>query len=218
MPVLASLCYPYPNNSTSCGGEMKKFTMLILVVLLILSTGCSVKHPIAVDYGQYLTNNENKNNFPAIKVESDYALTQNTINHHYEFRAASVGYAHLWIVEFGKILDETLKSKDVQSAFGRLSKIDSEASNKGYFILFDLENYEFKNYQAFISLKISLTKDGNVIFDKTYKADGKSQGGKMFFGGPFAMKNATQQSTKLALDQILRAFIEDINTKVAATN
>ena len=33
----------------------------------------------------------------------------------------------------------------------------------------------------------------------------------MFWGGSFAMKNAIQQSTKLALDDILLEFIQDYN-------
>lgn len=33
----------------------------------------------------------------------------------------------------------------------------------------------------------------------------------MFWGGVFAQKNAVQQSTKLALDEILRQLIADLN-------
>jgi hypothetical protein len=40
----------------------------------------------------------------------------------------------------------------------------------------------------------------------------------MFWGGVFAMKNATQQSTKLALDKILGDFIQDINKKLTSAN
>ena len=52
---------------------------------------------------------------------------------------------------------------------------------------------------------------GQALFSKAYQVEGQSQGGKMFWGGPFAMKNAIQQSTKLALDEILRDFIADYN-------
>ena len=83
---------------------------------------------------------------------------------------------------------------------------------------YNLENYEFKNYHAYISLNIALSENGNEILNKTYNSEGKSQGAKMFWGGPFAMKNATQQSTKLALDHILRKFIQDININLAAAN
>ena len=33
----------------------------------------------------------------------------------------------------------------------------------------------------------------------------------MFWGGAFAQKNAVQQSTKLAIDEILRQLIADLN-------
>ena len=37
--------------------------------------------------------------------------------------------------------------------------------------------------------------------------------GGLFWGGVFAQKNAVQQSTKLALDEILRQLITDLNTQ-----
>jgi hypothetical protein len=50
------------------------------------------------------------------------------------------------------------------------------------------------------------------IFSKSYQESGKTQGGKMFWAGAFGQKNAVQQSTKLALDEILRQLITDLNT------
>jgi hypothetical protein len=58
-------------------------------------------------------------------------------------------------------------------------------------------------------------KNGIETFSGSYQEDGKTQGAKMFFGGAFAMKNAIQQSTKLAIDQILRKLIYDINVAIA---
>ena len=98
----------------------------------------------------------------------------------------------------------------MQKAFGKLEPQAKGANNQDYLITFDLENYEFKNHMAHVALNIALEKNGNNIFSKSYQAQGKSQGGKMFWGGPFAMKNATQQSTKLAIDEILADFINDI--------
>jgi hypothetical protein len=51
------------------------------------------------------------------------------------------------------------------------------------------------------------------VFEKIYQADGATQGGKMFWGGAFAMKNAVQQSSKLAIDSILRQLINDLNAQ-----
>lgn len=189
---------------------MKKIQALAALFFLAVLSGCSINHPIAEDYGQYLDNNAGSTQYPQADIDSQYQISKQTQDHRYEFRAATVGYAHLWIVEFGQILDQTLKSSDVQKAFGKLEPQDKGANNQDYLITFDLENYEFKNHMAHVALNIALEKNGNNIFSKSYQAQGKSQGGKMFWGGPFAMKNATQQSTKLAIDEILADFINDI--------
>lgn len=192
---------------------MKNIIFLLLFAMMAFSTGCSIKHPIAKDYSQYLVNNEGANALPKTELEADYLIDKETMNHRYEFRAAVVGFGNLWIVEFGKILDETLKSKDVQSAFGKLLKRADGNQGNGHLISFRLEKYAFENYRAYISLNITLANEGSELLNKTYNAEGKAQGGKMFGGGVFAMKNATQQSTKLALDKILGEFIRDVNSK-----
>lgn len=190
---------------------MKQFFILIMVFTSVFIGGCSIKHPIANDYEQYLNNNKGSSILPTTKTKSTYFIHDETKKHQYQFRAATVGYAHLWIVNFGKILDKTLKSQDVQTAFGALTEKVNKDLKTDNLISFKLENYEFKNHHAYISLHISFETNQNIILNKIYHAEGKSQGGKMFWGGPFAMKNATQQSTKIAVDKILKEFINDLN-------
>jgi hypothetical protein len=98
---------------------MRTFRSIFLVALLVLGTSaCSIRHVIEKDYPQYLVNNAGAGNLPNTDKASKYFLTSNTQNHSYEFRAVTTGYANLWIVEFDKMLDDTLKSTDVQNAFG----------------------------------------------------------------------------------------------------
>jgi hypothetical protein len=183
--------------------KLKKIFLFILV--LGTTTGCSIKHHVASDYSQYLANNSTSD-LPKTEISAKYSIDAATLNHQYEFRAATVGYAHLWIVEFGKMLDETLNSSAVKNSFKHIEKSDNE---NNLLIFFKLENYAFKHHHAYIDLNVSVTDQGKNLFTKTYHAEGKSQGAKMFWGGPFAMKNATQQSTKLALDQIFDELIKD---------
>lgn len=185
-------------------------TFLISVIVLGTSA-CTIHHVIEKDYPQYLANNTGASKLPKTDKASKYVLTPNTEQHSYEFRAAASGLANLWIVEFGKMLDDTLMSTDVQKAFGTLQKVSSTSSNSESLLIFDLQSYTFKNYGAHLSLKVSLSRSGQVVFSKTYKQDGKAQVGKMLAGGVFAQKNAVQQSTKLALDEILRQMISDLN-------
>lgn len=195
---------------------MIKVHLLVLALSLSLLSGCSIKHPVAKDYPQYLAKNKGSVTLPKSALEASYQLDASTASHRYEFRAATVGYAHLWIVEFGQMLDATLASDDVQASFGKLDKLNDTQQHAAV-LRFNLQNYEFKDHMAHVSLNISLEKNGQTVLNKTYHAQGKSQGGKMFFGGPFAMKNATQQSTKYALDEILREFINDTQAVAVAS-
>lgn len=185
----------------------------ILIGLVALSTGCSIRHVVSADYTQYLTNNEGSYQPPHTDYEAEYILTPNTANHNYEFRAATVGYAHLWVVNFGKILEKTLESKDVQSAFKKLSKADGKGTPGTLVISFNLVDYEFSGLEARVKLQITAIKDDSILFDRTYFEKGISQGGKMFFAGPFGMKNAIQQSTKSAIDKIMAQSLNDITSK-----
>ena len=190
---------------------MKQFFLLTMIFTAVFIGGCSIKHPIANDYEQYLSNNKGSSILPRTETESAYFIHDETKSHQYQFRAVTVGYAHLWIVNFGEILDKTLKSQDVQTAFGSLTETENTTIKTGNLITLKLENYEFKNHHAYVSLNISFENNKNILLSKIYHSEGKSQGGKMFWGGAFAMKNATQQSTKIAVDKILKDFINDLN-------
>ena len=192
---------------------MSKVSLWLLLMSVALSTGCAIKRPVSEDYNQYLLNNDSQSELPTTDLEAKYLLDSKTINHKYEFRSAKAGIANVWVVEFGKMLDETLKANYVKEAFGKLEQVEGNNNSEGNLISFSLESYQFKDNRASVSLNISLSKGSGEILNKTYHSTGKTQGAKMFWGGVFAMKNATQQSTKLAIDKILTEFIQDINVK-----
>jgi hypothetical protein len=121
------------------------------------------------------------------------------------------GQANLWVVEFGKVLDATMQSAEIVAALGALGKADTDKPASGNTLVFDLQNYSFADHGAHVSLKISVRNAQGDVFSKIYRADGNTQGAKMFFGGAFGMKNAVQQSTKLAMDTIMGEFIRDLN-------
>jgi hypothetical protein len=187
---------------------MKK--LLAAIAALALLSGCSIKHQIVKDYPQYLIDSQGESHLPSTKTASEYEIAPLTAAHHYEFRSAMAGYANVWVVDFGKLLDQTLRSQDVQAAFGGLTAGNAGTAKDGV-LVFELQNYTFSDLGAHVSLKVAYQQGGGKVFEKVYTADGETQGGKMFWGGVFAMKNAVQQSTKLALDEILREMITDLN-------
>lgn len=193
---------------------MRKLFTITALVLIALTTGCSINHPVAKDYDQHLAKYGTETTLPQTEMEAEYLIGNKTKDHNYQFRAATVGYAHVWIVEFGKILDKTLNSDYVQSAFGKLEKGEGVNAN---LVEFELEYFEFKNYRAYTTLNIRVLDSGDEIFNKTYQSEGNSQGGQMWGAGPFGMKNATLKSTKQSIDKILEQFINDVNTSILAS-
>jgi len=188
---------------------MRKIFTISVLILFVLITGCSIKHPVAIDYDKHLVKSGAETTLPKSELEAEYSIGNKTKNHSYQFRAATVGYAHVWIVEFGKILDKIIKSDYVQSAFGKLEKGDGANGN---LIEFELVSFEFNNYRAYTALNIKVFDSGNENFDKTYRSEGRSQKDQMWGAGPFRMTNATLKSTKQSIDKILKQFIHDSNS------
>lgn len=178
-------------------------------MIVSLTAGCSINHPVANDYDQHLAKYGTETILPTIDAEAEYLIGTNTQKHNYQFRAATVGYGHIWIVEFGKILDKTLSADYVQSAF---VKLDKGEGTDGKLIEFELEKFEFKDYRAYTSLNIKVINSGSEVFNKTYNSEGGSQAGQMWAGGAFGMKNATLKSTKQSIDKILEQFVNDLNS------
>lgn len=187
---------------------MKRFVLAIVALAAFcLLGGCSIPHQVSKDYPQYLTNNTGTDLGKAT-VAHEYMVTPATQAHHYEFRSALAGYANVWIVDMGPILSQTMASPDVQRAFGGINPGKSDANG---LLTFDVRDYNFGDYGAHLSMLVTYSNSGRELFKKTYDVGGESQQGKMFWGGAFAMKNAIQQSTKGAIDEVLRRVISDLS-------
>ncbi|MEZ5660736.1 MAG: hypothetical protein R3E83_20175 [Burkholderiaceae bacterium] len=195
------------------GAIMRRLNRLILsLVSLALGAvlaGCSMNHTVKDDYPQYLQNNIGASKLPKTGLSATYELTPATATHKYEFRSAMAGYANNWVIEFGELLDATLRSQDVQQAFAKLDK--RAPSDPPALLVFDLASYTFEGFSAHVDLNVTIQRPGAKPVVKNYKQTGVSQGGKMFWAGVFGMKNAIQQSTKNALDKIMASLLADLN-------
>lgn len=185
--------------------------MLFCACIVCLASGCAINHQIADDYPQYLADNGKAGDIPNTKLESDYFIDSATQKYSYVYRSWGAGYGNKWIVQFGKMLDETLNAAYVQSAFGRLQRQKSGADETGYLIAFDLKSYTFDAYRANVSMQIVLTNAGKTVLDKTYTSEGGTEAAHIWTTGAFGTNNAMKQSTKMAIDNILTQFIKDIN-------
>jgi hypothetical protein len=174
----------------------------------ILTSACATQ--IHSDYPQYLAKNPTNVPHSEVAKKTSYFLDEATENHSIEIRSFMAGAANTWAVQFGKVLDATMNSDGIKQSFGSVSKTSSTKIMDGLFLKFSLQNYQFDDFTAKVALKVSAQSDGQNVLSKVYEADGASQGGKMFWGGAFAMKNAVQQSTKVAVDRFFTKLIADL--------
>ena len=205
-------------QGTFAHSSMRSLGRAIVVLftgsLLMVQWGCSTL--VMNDYPQYLSNNTGTG-FPSTGLKLGYEITEETKTHSVGIRSWQAGIANKWVIEFGKVLDATIKSADFSKAFAGIEADDKKAPLQ---FTFALVSYTFADAKATVELHIKAQYQNKAIVDKTYKEIGNRQAGKMFWGGGLAMKNAIQQSTKAAMDAILVQFLKDVTaqTKSAAAN
>ena len=195
---------------------MKALFALFIALAALFSSGCATQ--VHQDYPKYLANNEKRVTYPHVGRPAQYHLDQATTNHRVKIKSWMAGIANSWTVQFGEMLDATMQGRDMQESFESLSKTYSSNDTAELMLSFHLFNYRFENFNASIDMTIAAQSYGHQFLSKEYFAQGRSQGGKMFWGGAFAMKNAVQQSTKIALDKILTNFLNDLNQALSASS
>jgi len=183
---------------------MRKVLLVLLAVMALGAAGCATK--VQDDYGKYLQNNTGQVVFPKIDRAFGYSVSPATEQHSVTIKSWLAGIGNSWEVRFNDILRETLNSVDVRKAVTLHSALAADQDK----ILFDLVSYKFEDTKATIQLRIQTTLAGKAKLSKVYSGVGRGQRGKMIAGGPFAMKNAIQQSSKMAMDQILSAYFTDL--------
>lgn len=181
---------------------------IILLLILFGTAACSTL--VTKDYGQYLKNNSGKLKLENVNVGKHYHTTERTQKHSYKIKSFAAGWGNSWIVKAQPLIEETLKSEDVKQALGDLTLAQDLKNESERVLLIDVMQYEYYGHTARIQINFAVKEKGQTLFEKSYLGTGAGQGGKVFWGGALAMKNAVQQSTKVAMDQILTNFTNDL--------
>lgn len=139
-----------------------------------------------------------------------------TLGRKVPIRSFMTGIAHSWEAEPGDMLRQ-VADIELPQAFSRyeLATTYQEPAGGGRGIVMELAvpEYAFEDFRAKVGVMATVYDRGRRrILHKTYRAEGETQGGKMFWGGAFAMKSAIRQSS---LDAYKKIFT-DLRTDLAA--
>ncbi len=136
-------------------------------------------------------------------------IDQHTLANKVPIRAFMSGIANSWEVEPGDMLKQ-VADIELPQMFARydFSNTYKEPANGAKWIILELAipSYRFEDFRASVSVSATAYEPGRrQLLQKTYSAEGETQGGKMFWGGAFAMKSAIRQSS---LDAYKKIFAE----------
>ena len=178
---------------------------LLCLWTILLSGGCTTR--VDYDYHPYLENNHSQVVYPHIAAVFGYGFSPKVYQEEDRIYSVMGGIFNLWDINMHTILSETFKSDDIQNIFIKLYRNDFE-KNK---IIIDDVAYEFKHCRAYINIRIETILNNRKRIVKEYHAQGRPQRGKMYWGKNFAMKNAIQQSTKTAMDDVFLQYFTDLS-------
>ena len=186
--------------------------LAILIVLTLGTTGC-ITHPVTFQNASYATGASHQ----AATVVA--VIDQETLARKVRIKSWMTGIANNWEAEPGDMLKQVadIELPQMFSAYEFSVRDRAPPGNGlGMVLALSIPNYDFADFHAIIVVNaISKARDGRLLFEKSYRAEGASQGGKMFWGGAFGMKSAIRQSSLDAYRQIFTQLRGDLDRALA---
>ena len=141
-------------------------------------------------------------------------IDQNTINQLVPIKSWMTGIAHSWEAKPGQMLKQVADVEFPQmfSSYEWSSAEKEFPSEKGPLtLILTVPQYTFADFHAVVTVRAkAYQKTDQILLEKTYTKDGIRQGGKMFWGGAFAMKSAMRQSSFDAYKKVFAELRSDL--------
>ena len=128
-------------------------------------------------------------------------------------KSAMTGIAHNWnarpVTMMKQVAD--IEFPQMFKHYEVVATPESGTEEKRIDLWLAVSDYSFANHKATITVSgIAIAPDGTSLFESSYTESGETQGGKMFWGGAFAMKSAMRQSSLAALQAIFVRLRADL--------
>jgi hypothetical protein len=184
-----------------------------LALLGVSLTGC-ITHPVTFQDARYTTNAHR------VSTTAVAVIDQQTIDNKVKISSFMTGIANNWEVEPGDMLRQVadIELPQMFSTYEFSTRDRAPpGSGPGVVIGLTIPSYSFANFHASVTVNaITKARDGHLLFEKSYQAEGAMQGGKMFWGGAFGMKSAIRQSSLDAYKQIFAQLRTDLERALSA--
>lgn len=180
--------------------------MLLSVFVLLLSTGCH--HNIRFEDIGYLIE-QKKSDAGLVAVITPQTLAQGK-----QIHSIMTGLAHTWEARPGEMLQQIAEVEFPQMFQYYRTAIEYQEPKEGdkrLIVELLAQHYDFSEFHATVVVQAKTYRPGHVlIFEKSYREEGDTQGSKMFWGGAFAMKSAIRQSSFDAYKKVFAKLRADL--------
>lgn len=124
------------------------------------------------------------------------------------------GIAHTWDVQPGVMLQQIADVEFPQMFRYYKTATQHEEPERGVTRLtvdLSISNYAFSDFHTTVVVQARAYRPGrSLAFDKSYREEGDSQQGKMFWAGAFGMKSAVRQSSFDAYKKVFAKLRADL--------
>ena len=188
-----------------------------LAALMLVGAGCA--HQVTFDRPAEYTISASRQEVGVTAV-----IDQNTLTNKVVIRTLTgvvihmfmIPIAHTWEVEPGDMLKQVanIELPQMFSRYELATAYVEPAPGPRWIVLeFTIPSYQFEEFRAKVSVTATAYDRGRrQLLQKTYSAEGETQGAKMYWARAFGMKSAIRQSS---LDAYKKVFAE-IRSDLAA--
>lgn len=189
-------------------------SLAILIALAVGTTGC-ISHPVTFQNASYATGASHQ---PASVVA---VIDQDTLTRKVRIKSWMTGIANNWEAEPGDMLKQVADIELPQMFSVYEFSVRDRAppgSGPGVVLALAIPSYDFADFHATITVNATANgRDGKLLFEKAYRAEGATQGSKMFWAGAFGMKSAIRQSSLDAYKQIFAQMRGDLERALSGS-
>ncbi len=184
----------------------KTFAALLMGALGLLAGGCA--HDVTFDHPPGYVVGSAKQDVGVIAV-----IDRTTLENKVAIRSFMTGIAHSWEAQPGDMFKQ-VADIELPQMFASYEMNETFKERPGAMTLvLSIPSYRFEDFHAKVTVKATAYGEGKrQLLERTYSAEGATQGGKMFWGGAFAMKSAIRQSSFDAFKQVFAQMRPDLAT------
>jgi hypothetical protein len=135
-----------------------------------------------------------------LPISAAVEISEETSALTYDVNSFAAGAANRWRILVGEAL--------VQYAEAYLRPVFPQGDDVS--ISVSIQSFDVHDFEAHIDAQFTVSREGEILFEKRYHTYGKGYFAQTVWGGAFAMKSSMRKTTDEALRSLFERFLSDV--------